>query len=411
MLEEHDLGGPDAADLRLNVLHTYARALLRLKDADTGLLRARGVLETLRRFYRADNVAMVLLQLEIASRGDPDAQFDWVDTLPSLQLTDSHNKAVMHHLHRLRKLDPERARRVLQRYLVERLAVNGNDQWIESALITLVWMPTSPEYRDETTTLEAAFTGLSQMWAKSLSAEAVHRVLVLLWKRIEEAFDREAYRAAEAWCRLAMHELLFDNMDDLKVGKVKRYGGQWADSRVHDLLTSSRKFLQCLLNQSNPEAAREAILTMAPAVIDGFSLLELEWVSKTLFNLALRFYKVWSSADTIQLLGHTAHVGARQRAPSILLTGVSCYCAYFQVLPLRTKTSLLLRDCRNAERPLCSLLPYCIRQKPELRIRFKLGYVYPRWPRQCPMALVRLLTFKCDLDQELQESSRLCLFL
>jgi hypothetical protein len=42
----HDIVGPVAENLELNVLHTYARALLAL-DAETGLPQAREVMETI----------------------------------------------------------------------------------------------------------------------------------------------------------------------------------------------------------------------------------------------------------------------------------------------------------------------------------------------------------------------------
>lgn len=45
----HDSVGPDAENLQLNVLHTYARALLALEDAETGLPRAREIMETIQR--------------------------------------------------------------------------------------------------------------------------------------------------------------------------------------------------------------------------------------------------------------------------------------------------------------------------------------------------------------------------
>jgi hypothetical protein len=49
LFQIHDIVGPDAKDLQLNVLHTYARALLALEDAETGLPRAREVIEMIQR--------------------------------------------------------------------------------------------------------------------------------------------------------------------------------------------------------------------------------------------------------------------------------------------------------------------------------------------------------------------------
>jgi hypothetical protein len=47
LFQMHDIVGLDAENLQLNVLHTYARALLTLDDAETGLPRAREVMETI----------------------------------------------------------------------------------------------------------------------------------------------------------------------------------------------------------------------------------------------------------------------------------------------------------------------------------------------------------------------------
>jgi hypothetical protein len=47
LFQIHDIVGPGAENLQLSVLHTYARALLALKDAETGLPRAREVMETI----------------------------------------------------------------------------------------------------------------------------------------------------------------------------------------------------------------------------------------------------------------------------------------------------------------------------------------------------------------------------
>ena len=45
LFQIHDIVGPNAENLQLNILHTYARALLALEDSETGLPRAREVME------------------------------------------------------------------------------------------------------------------------------------------------------------------------------------------------------------------------------------------------------------------------------------------------------------------------------------------------------------------------------
>jgi hypothetical protein len=96
-------------------------------------------------------------------------------------------------------------------------------------------MSTSLECSTETAaTLEAIFTQLHEKWTKSLSAEATHIVLVLLWKQIELGFNNDKLGDAVVWCQLAMHPLLFDDLDDLNAGKIKRYATLRAAPAVHD---------------------------------------------------------------------------------------------------------------------------------------------------------------------------------
>jgi hypothetical protein len=96
-------------------------------------------------------------------------------------------------------------------------------------------MSTSLEYSIETVaTLEATFTQLREKWTKSLSTEATHIVLVLLWKQIELGSNYDKFGDTAVWCQLAMHPLLFDNLDDLNAGKIQRYATLRAASAAHD---------------------------------------------------------------------------------------------------------------------------------------------------------------------------------
>jgi hypothetical protein len=195
------------------------------------------------------------------------AHFVGVDALSRLELAESIHKAVIYHTHQLRKLDAQAACQLLRQYLVQRLALHGNEQWIEATLTTLVWMSTSLECSIEiAATLEATFTQLREKWTKSLSAEATHIALVLLWKQIELGSNYDKFGDAAVWCQLAMHPLLFDNLDDLNSGKIQRYATLGAAPQCMILLISYRKFLQCLLKQSKFEEAHKVALAMSIAV-------------------------------------------------------------------------------------------------------------------------------------------------
>jgi hypothetical protein len=161
--------------------------------------------------------------------------FVGLDALSKLELAESSHKAVIYHTHQLRQLNAGAACQLLRQYLVQRLALHGNEQWIEATLTTLVWMSTLLEYSIETAaTLEATFTQLREKWTKSLSAGAVHIVLVLLWKQIELGSNCDKFGDAAVWCQLAMHPLLFENLDDLNAGKIQRHATLRAAPTVHD---------------------------------------------------------------------------------------------------------------------------------------------------------------------------------
>ena len=64
--QTHDIVGPDAENLQLNVLHTYARALLALEDAETGLPRAIEVVETIQGVRSSQSLTLArLTKIEI----------------------------------------------------------------------------------------------------------------------------------------------------------------------------------------------------------------------------------------------------------------------------------------------------------------------------------------------------------
>lgn len=203
----------------------------------------------------------------MTSRSGVGAHFIEMETLARPELAESSHKAVIYHLHQLRKLDAGAACQLLRQYLLQRLALHGNEQWIEATLTTLVWMSTPLECSIETAaTLEATFTQLRENWTKSLSAEATHIVLVLIWKQIELGSNYDKFGDTAVWCQLAMHPLLFDNLDDLNAGKIQRYATPRAVPQCMILLTSYRKFLQCLLKQSKFEDARKVALAMSTEV-------------------------------------------------------------------------------------------------------------------------------------------------
>lgn len=139
-----------------------------------------------------------------------------------IHLTKQNVSMILHYVHQLRQYSSEMACRVLKRFLLQRLASHGNEEWITKAFITLMWMLTTGESTDlQLSDLGILFNDLFSSWKSCLCPEATHGALVLLWKRIEDTFDRGQFQDTIKWCELALHKLL-EKAGDINVDKIER---------------------------------------------------------------------------------------------------------------------------------------------------------------------------------------------
>ena len=76
----------------------------------------------------------------------------------------------------------EHAFKALRLLLLQRLVPHGNHQWIQSAIVTLIWMSTTEEEAMTLSTdLLTVLKDLSAMCSKQLDSEAAHGALVVQW--------------------------------------------------------------------------------------------------------------------------------------------------------------------------------------------------------------------------------------
>ncbi|OAP63880.1 hypothetical protein AYL99_03107 [Fonsecaea erecta] len=156
---------------------------------------------------------------------------------------------IMHYVHHLKILSTSNTIRVLESYIVLRLAPGDEHTWTENAIITLIWLMTaeSNEHTDvDLLSLEGAFDKIYKAWNRALSAEATHGALILLWKRIEHTFEQGSKEIATKWCQVALHQL-FSNAGDNNVGKIER------------------KIIKCQIDLCDLDAAHSTLEKMSPA--------------------------------------------------------------------------------------------------------------------------------------------------
>lgn len=138
-------------------------------------------------------------------------------------LIPTNHKLIIHHIHLLRHTSTELASQALRIYIVQRLALHDDVAWVESGLLTLIWMlVTSPGCSASTgKALSLALSDTYEVWSNALSPEASHGALVLLWKRIGDSTKSENHGETVQWCSIALHKI-FSNAGDDNVGKIER---------------------------------------------------------------------------------------------------------------------------------------------------------------------------------------------
>lgn len=207
----------DGLELRLNVLHTYARSLFLQGQDDMGRI----ILNTLRSDY-PHRLPVLLLQMEYHA-GPDDLQTILKETIQTMQLMDSTFKLVIHHLHVLRQLDLDRAVAALTYFIFERLIPEGTKDWTEAAFMTLVWMVVQDAddcgREKELVKYFDAFHEIHQSNRPLLSQEADQAATVLLWKHIERVFQKNPSAAAK-WCQAAC--LILKGANEQNIAKIKR---------------------------------------------------------------------------------------------------------------------------------------------------------------------------------------------
>lgn len=232
----------DASDLRLSIVHSYTKALLGLQTADARS-KARDMMRLLETDY-SEKMIVSLLKLDIIlSEENVDAEqyYSVIHRIVlTVMLTANNIKTLMHHIHRLKNIQPDLAVKALDELLDLRLLKDSDkDEWVQKALVTRIWISTSKD-NDKTglRSLHELFDSIFHALRQPANVSATHAVQTLLWKRIESAFAAGHFETCESWCKLAVHQLLE------KCGEINK-------SKI------VRKLILCAIQQHEFNKARE----------------------------------------------------------------------------------------------------------------------------------------------------------
>ena len=238
----------DAGELRVGIVYSMVKSLAHQDSVDSRE-KAWNIVRELS-IEQGDKLIVQLLKLDLlASDPSPSAE-DYRDTLSkiagSVHLTDSNVSTMLHHIHKLKTWDSTMAHAVLFNFLADRLIGGEHEVWLEKTLITIVWnCTTSVDFPTVLATLRNTFDVATDP-IRTISPSATHAAQVLLWKRVEAAYNQEMYEVAESWCRLSLHEI-FGNSGSMNKGKLQR------------------KLILCALGMLNANKALEVVATMSEA--------------------------------------------------------------------------------------------------------------------------------------------------
>ncbi|KAJ4532789.1 hypothetical protein HRR76_007769 [Exophiala dermatitidis] len=242
----------DMQELRLTLLHTYARALLAssggFSKGDNELHETLGIL--CQEF--GHKLPVLLLHLEIHAHGRAPCPGEYNTVLSKMiqlvHITQANHKMILWYIHLL-KTKSLQAINALETYIVTRLVPNENNEWTESAILNLIWLLVE-SFDDAVRTsanMHSILDKIHRAWNQTLSPEAARSAHVVLWKQIERCYENGKKDNTIQWCRAALHDI-FANAGHQNIGKLER----------------DEKMMKCYLELSDLQAATQVFEHMAP---------------------------------------------------------------------------------------------------------------------------------------------------
>lgn len=244
--QQLELLSDTAPDLKLSTLNLLVKSLIGIRTPEA-TKRAHSFMDLLNAEF-GDKMVVSLLSLEVmATESKPDPGIYHgvlLQLFRSVHLSRPNFKTIMHHLHKLRNVDPIAACQALDDLLTIRLFENEKEEYIERAGVMRIWITTS---LGDVGKIISSLTSFLDLLAKNLqapiTAAATNAVQTLIWKVIESSTTQKHYEAAEALCRLGNHHVLSNGGEGNKV-------------------KLSRKIIICALARNDLNAAREGFFSM-----------------------------------------------------------------------------------------------------------------------------------------------------
>ena len=145
-MQELDKLSMDARELRMSIIGSLVKSLLRSRDRESEN-KARSFVDLLE-CEVGDKLIVLLLRLDLLlattdDTFDSNSYFEILQRMNrSVVLTDPNFKLIMHHIRKLTDKSPSLACKALDELLRLRVFPSNREEWVERALVTRVWIAT-----------------------------------------------------------------------------------------------------------------------------------------------------------------------------------------------------------------------------------------------------------------------------
>ncbi|KAF8420073.1 meiosis protein SPO22/ZIP4 like-domain-containing protein [Tirmania nivea] len=214
------------AELHYSVLHSLVTGCLQTKT-EAELEYARNALETMSENWPT-RISILRLKLDLITMENSNAVDEYHKVLLKMieiaQFSEDVFRTVLGRIQKLSDKSVTLACNCLDEMISKRLLVLEQDEWVERAFVTRLWMSVKNNTSLEGTTLavlKKLVDSMSRQLSKPLSPKSTHAAQILLWKVSEAFLAQEKWLEASEWCEVALHRI-FDKSGDLNYAKLRR---------------------------------------------------------------------------------------------------------------------------------------------------------------------------------------------
>ena len=172
----------DAGDLEIATMHTMARALMKIPGDDSRMKawKIAGDLDS----GPSDRLAVLMLKMDLYANDSESDREEYFNVLlrivRMIHITEYNFNTVLHYIHGMRSRSPAHTHSALKVLLLERLVGTEKPEWVERALVTIIWnITTSTGIVRDLELLKQVLDALQNHLSRAIGPSATHAAQIV----------------------------------------------------------------------------------------------------------------------------------------------------------------------------------------------------------------------------------------